>query len=106
MPFGWSARAEVTTDSKHDRPVAPKVVNRELTADSSDSVWCADITYIRTATRWVYLAAIIDVATRMIVGWSMADQMRTELVERALLNALSSRVPASKLVHGSDRGSQ
>ena len=63
--------------------------------------------YIATATGgWVYLAAIIDVVTRMIVGWSMASHMRTELVENALLHALNSRKPASRLVHHSDRGSQ
>ena len=99
-------RFKVTTNSKHDRPIAPNTLNREFRAESSDSVWCADITYIATAAGWVYLAAIIDVATRMIVGWSMANHMRTELVERALLNALTARAPASRLVHHSDRGSQ
>lgn len=99
-------RYKVTTDSKHDRPIAPNTLNREFTAESSDSVWCADITYIWTAAGWVYLAAIIDVATRMIVGWSMANHMRTELVESALMNALMARAPASRLVHHSDRGSQ
>lgn len=99
-------RFQVTTDAKHDRPVAPNTLNREFTAESSDSVWCADITYIPTAAGWVYLAAIIDLATRMIVGWSMACHMRTELVESALLNALTSRAPAERLVHHSDRGSQ
>jgi putative transposase len=99
-------RFVATTDSKHDKPVAPNTLNREFTADSSDSVWCADITYIPTAAGWVYLAAIIDLSTRLIVGWSMASHMRTELVESALLNALTSRAPASKLVHHSDRGAQ
>ena len=99
-------RFKVTTNSKHGRPVAPNALNREFTAESSDSVWCADITYIPTAAGWTYLAAIIDVATRMIVGWSMASHMRTELVESALLNALTARAPASRLVHHSDRGSQ
>jgi transposase InsO family protein len=99
-------RFKVTTDSKHDRPIAPNTLNREFTAESSDSVWCADITFIPTASGWVYLAAIIDLATRMIVGWSMATHMRTELVEAALLNALTTRAPASRLVHHSDRGSQ
>lgn len=99
-------RFKVTTDSKHDRPIAPNALNREFTAGSSDSVWCADITYVPTASGWVYLAAIIDLATRMIVGWSMATHMRTELVEAALLNALTGRAPASRLVHHSDRGSQ
>jgi putative transposase len=99
-------RFKVTTDSEHQRPIAPNTLNRDFSADSSDSVWCADITYIPTASGWVYLAAIIDLATRMIVGWSMARHMRTELVESALLNALTSRTPASELVHHSDRGSQ
>jgi putative transposase len=99
-------RFKVTTDSKHRMPVAPNVLNREFRAESSDSVWCADITYISTAAGWVYLAAILDVATRRIVGWSMANHMRTELVESALLNALTARAPASELVHHSDRGSQ
>jgi transposase InsO family protein len=99
-------RFKVTTDSRHSRPIAPNMLNREFTVSSSDSVWCADITYIPTAAGWVYLAAIIDLATRMIVGWSMASHMRTELAERALLNALTSRAPAARLVHHSDRGSQ
>jgi putative transposase len=99
-------RFKVTTDSKHGRPVAPNTLNREFDAESSDSVWCADITYIPTSSGWVYLAAILDLATRMIVGWSMAKHMRTELVEKALVNALSSRVPAARLIHHSDRGSQ
>jgi len=97
---------KVTTDSKHDSPIAPNKLNREFAAETSASVWCADITYIATSSGWVYLAAIIDVATRMIVGWSMADHMRTELIERALLHALDRRVPAKNLVHHSDRGSQ
>jgi putative transposase len=99
-------RFQVTTDSCHDEPVAPNTLQRQFTAETSDSVWCADITYLPTVGGWVYLAAIIDLATRMIVGWSMANHMRTELVEAALLNALSSRTPAARLVHHSDRGSQ
>lgn len=99
-------RFRVTTDSRHGRPVAPNVLQRAFQAETSDAVWCADITYVPTAAGWVYLAAIIDLATRMIVGWSMASHMRTELVESALLSALSWREPAAKLVHHSDRGSQ
>jgi putative transposase len=99
-------RFQVTTDSRHGEPVAPNTLNRQFSAKTSDSVWCADITYLPTAAGWVYLAAIIDLATRMIVGWSMANHMRTELIEAALLNALSSRAPAARLVHHSDRGSQ
>ncbi len=99
-------RFTTTTDSDHQRPVAPNQLNRAFDTEVIDSVWCADITYLPTAAGWVYLAAIIDLATRMIVGWSMANHMRTELVESALLNALTSREPAAKLVHHSDRGSQ
>lgn len=99
-------RFRATTDSKHAEPVAPNVLNREFTAKTSDSVWCADITAIWTASGWVYLAAVLDLATRMVVGWSMARHMRTELVEGALVSALSWRRPAERLVHHSDRGSQ
>jgi len=99
-------RYRVTTDSKHDNPIAPNTLNRQFDVESTDSVWCADITFIPTAAGWVYLAAVLDLATRMIVGWSMATHMRTELVETALLNALAARTPASRLVHHSDRGSQ
>jgi transposase InsO family protein len=99
-------RFVVTTDSGHDRPVAPNALDRQFQQQTSDSVWCADITYLWTLSGWVYLAAIIDLATRRIVGWSMARHMRTELVESALLNALACRAPAAKLVHHSDRGSQ
>ena len=99
-------RFKVATNSRHDRAVAPNTLNQDFTATESDSVWCADITYIPTMSGWTYLAAIIDLATRMIVGWSMATHMRTELIESALRNALASRAPASRLVHHSDRGSQ
>jgi len=99
-------RFVVTTDSKHASPVVPNTLDRQFQQESSDAVWCADITYLWTLSGWVYLAAIIDLATRKIVGWSMARHMRTELVECALLNALACRKPASKLVHHSDRGSQ
>ncbi len=61
-------RFKVTTNSNHDKRVAPNVLDRHFTAETSDSVWCADITYIPTAAGWVYLAAIIDLATRFVVG--------------------------------------
>ena len=99
-------RFVATTNSRHDRPVAPNALDRRFQQKTSDAVWCADITYLWTLTGWVYLAAIIDLATRKIVGWSMARHMRTELVECALLNALACRTPAARLVHHSDRGSQ
>lgn len=88
-------RFRITTDSSHGRPVAPNVLDRRFGQRTPDSAWCADITYVRTESGWAYLAVVLDVATRLIVGWSMATHMRTELVEAALTNAL---VPAENAV--------
>lgn len=95
-----------TTDSNHQKPIAPNLLNREFMAETPDSAWCADITQFATASGWVYVAVVLDLATRLVVGWSMATHMRTELVESALANALSWRAPAATLIHHSDRGSQ
>lgn len=95
-----------TTDSNHQRPIAQNLLNREFSAQTPDSAWCADITQFATASGSVYLAVVLDLATRLVVGWSMATHMRTELVESALVNALSWRAPAATLIHHSDRGSQ
>ncbi|MEZ6004496.1 MAG: IS3 family transposase [Planctomycetota bacterium] len=95
----------------HD-PVSPRpgdpdnILNREFSVESKDSVWCADITPIRTKRGWLYLAAIIDLATRLIVGWKMDSYMRSDLVESALKNALAWREPAQDLIHHTDRGRQ
>jgi len=99
-------RFRVTTDSDHSRPVAENTLNREFDQETPDSVWCADITYLWTDAGWVYLAVVLDLATRLVVGWSMATHMRTELVASALKNALATRKPANKIIHHSDRGSQ
>lgn len=99
-------RFRVTTDSNHGRPVAPNLLDRRFRQRTPDSAWCADITYVRTESGWAYLAVVLDVATRLIVGWSMATHMRTELVEAALTNALATRRPADQLIHHSDRGTQ
>ena len=69
-------------------------------------MWAGDITYIRTAAGWGYLAVILDLHSRMVVGWSMATHMRTELIEAALRNALGMRRPSKGLLHHSDRGCQ
>jgi len=95
-----------TTDSNHALPVAPNTLNRQFDVDAPDLVWAGDITYIRTATGWGYLAVILDLHTRLVVGWALADHMRTELVEQALIVALGKREPSSELLHHSDRGSQ
>lgn len=95
-----------TTDSNHCSPIAPNLLGREFSVESPDSVWCSDITYVPTASGWVYLAVVLDLYTKLVVGWAMADHMRVELVDQALSNALSWRVPAEGAMHHSDRGVQ
>jgi transposase InsO family protein len=96
-----------TTDSRHDRPVAPNVLDRRFDAALPDQKWAADITYVPTDEGWLYLAGVIDLCSRRIVGWSMADHMRTGLVADALTMALSRRSPPGDgLLHHSDRGVQ
>jgi transposase InsO family protein len=95
-----------TTDSRHDHPIAPNRLARNFTADRPDQVWLADISYIASDEGWLYLAAIKDMATREIVGWSMADHMRTELCTDALVMALQRHSPPPGLIHHSDRGVQ
>lgn len=99
-------RFRSTTDSKHDRPVAANHLGRQFDTQSADSAWCADITQLDSKSGPLYLAAILDLGTRLIVGWSIGTSMETTLVETALLNALSWRKPADEMIHHSDRGSQ
>ena len=99
-------RFVTTTDSQHSLPVAPNILNREFWPEDVDQAWVADITYFSTQSGWVYLAAIIDLKSRMVVGWELADHMRTELIDAALTNALGSRRPGPDMIHHSDRGSQ
>ena len=72
----------VTTDSKHALPIAPNLLNREFTVDAPDRVWASDITYIATSDGWLYLAAVIDLISRQVVGWSMQPHMQSSLVLR------------------------
>ena len=95
-----------TTDGNHDRPIAPNLLDRDFGADAPDRKWCCDITYIPTREGFLYLAAVIDLCSRRIVGWSMADHLRTELCLDALGMALRSRKPGDGLIHHSDRGVQ
>jgi putative transposase len=99
-------RTPRTTDSRHDRPVAPNLLDRHFTAERPDSVWLADISYIPTGEGFLYLAAIEDMATRQIVGWSMADHLRAGLCVDAPVMALQRCRPAPGLIHHSDRGVQ
>lgn len=99
-------RVPRTTNSRHDQPIAPNLLDRNFTADRSDTVWLADSSYVPTGEGWLYLAAIKDMATREIVGWSIADHLRAELVCDALLMAIQRRQPPDGLIHHSDRGVQ
>ncbi len=99
-------RYKATTDSKHALPVAPNLLERQFVASAPDQVWTADITYIPTREGWLYLAVVMDLYTRMIVGWAMDGRMTRELVMNALRMARFRRKPASGLLHHSDRGSQ
>jgi putative transposase len=109
--LGINARVKrqfvTTTDSNHDLPIAENVLNRTFTATEPDQSWVADITYVATEQGWLYLAVILDVFSRRVVGWSLADHMRTDLVLNALNSALGQRIPSTAgLVFHSDRGSQ
>jgi putative transposase len=95
-----------TTDSNHAHPVAPNLLDRNFTAEKPDTVWLCDITYIPTREGWLYLAGVMDLCSRRIVGWSMAEHLRVELAEAALAMAASNRKPAAGLIHHSDRGVQ
>src|ERR671921_2231665 len=99
-------RVPRTTDSRHDHPVAPNLLGRRFAADRPDAVWLADISYIPAGEGWLYLAAVRDMATREIVGWSMAAHLRAELCIDALVMALQHRQPGPGLIHHGDRGVQ
>ena len=95
-----------TTDSRHAFPIAPNLLERNFTAEAPDRVWLADLTYIWTAQGWLYLAAVLDLYTRRVVGWAMADHLRHELTLAALDVAIVRQRPAPGLVHHADRGVQ
>jgi len=95
-----------TTDSNHAEPVATNLLQRDFTATRPNQKWLADITYIRVAAGWLYLAVILDCFSRRIVGWSLSRQIDAELVCTALEMALRQRCPQGNVVHHSDRGVQ
>jgi putative transposase len=95
-----------TTDSHHEQPVAPNVLNREFSATAPNTKWVADITAIWTAEGWLYLAVVLDIFSRMVVGWAMDAHRDEVLVDRAARMALARRHPEPGLLHHSDRGSQ
>jgi len=99
-------RFKATTDSNHDLPVHDNRLDRSFDVSSPNTTWAADITYIWTREGWLYLAVILDLFSRKIVGWSMSERMEKQLVIDALLMALGRRKPVIGMLHHSDRGSQ
>jgi putative transposase len=99
-------RRALTTHRDPSHPVAPNLLNREFTASAPNKKWVTDITYIPTMQGWLYLSVILDLYSRMVVGWSMSGNCDEKLVERALDQALARRRPKAGLLHHSDRGSQ
>jgi transposase InsO family protein len=97
---------KVTTDSKHNFPVAKNVLNREFSPSAPNQAWGTDITYLWTQQGWIYLAVVIDLYSRRVVGWSIDRRMKKALVIRALMMAVNLRKPPAGLIHHSDRGSQ
>jgi putative transposase len=96
----------VTTDSNHKRPIAPNVLNRRFDGWKINQAWVADITYIATDEGWLYLACVMDLASRRIVGWSMSNRIKADLTCQALKSAYWRRKPLAGLIMHSDRGSQ
>jgi putative transposase len=95
-----------TTDSNHRNPVAPNVLERDFSPSQPNSTWATDITYVWTGEGWWYLAVVLDLFSRRVVGWSMSEHIDTKLVLGALEMALEGRQPPKGLIHHSDRGSQ
>lgn len=102
----WRRKFIHTTDSRHSLPVAANVLAREFKPDKPNQAWAGDITYIRTETGWLYLAVVIDLFSRKVVGWAMAPHMQASLVCDALQIAIASRNPAPGVLMHTDRGSQ
>jgi putative transposase len=99
-------RFKKTTDSDHSGPVASNLLDQDFFADGPDQKWAADISYIWTAEGWLYLAVVVGLFSRRIVGWATNDRMKKDLALIALKRALVIRQPAAGIIHHSDRGSQ
>ncbi len=97
---------KVTTDSKHNNPVCPNILNRMFDVKKTNKVWVSDITYIFTKEGWLYLCVVIDLCSRKIVGYSMSDSLKSDIVIRAFLMAWTMRKPDKGLIFHSDRGVQ
>ena len=102
----YPKRFKVTTDSNHNEAISPNILDRHFDVVAPNKVWTTDITYIWTLEGWLYVAIVLDLFSRQIVGWSIADHMRTSLCTNALQMAFWRRKPEPGLLHHSDRGSQ
>ena len=99
-------RFKRTTDSHHAFPIAPNLIDQDFSAECPNQKWAADISYVWTAEGWLYLAVILDLFARRVVGWAVSDRLHKELALKALSKALAVRRPGKGLIHHSDRGSQ
>ncbi|GAA5416968.1 IS3 family transposase ISCce3 [Paraliobacillus ryukyuensis] len=97
---------KATTNSKHHLPIYPNLLNQHFKVDKPGQVWVGDITYIWTSEGWLYLASIMDLYSRRIIGWAMGKRMTKELVITAMKRAMVTQPPTKGLIHHSDRGSQ
>lgn len=97
---------KITTRSSHRYPISPNLLGRNFRPDKPNMVWASDITYIKTMEGWLYLAVVMDLYSRKIVGWSLARNMAVDMVKNALIMAVGRRQPGAGLIHHSDRGVQ
>ena len=97
---------KATTNSRHSLPVAPNLLNQDFTCNAPDQKWCGDITYLWTDEGWVYLAIVLDLYSRRIIGWSMSKRMNKQLVCDAMQMAIKARQPTNATIMHTDRGSQ
>lgn len=99
-------RYKITTQSRHNWPVAPNLLSRNFLATAPNQKWLSDITYVRTGQGWLFLAAILDLYSRLVVGWAIESYLTDRLTLKALQMALNRRRPLPGILHHSDRGSQ
>lgn len=95
-----------TTNSDHDQPIAPNVLGRAFAVEGLDQVWVGDITYVPTREGWLYLAILLDLGSRFVVGWSTSESLEDDITLSALDQAIETRRPQAGLIHHSDRGGQ
>ena len=97
---------KVTTDSDHKFNIAPNLLDRDFTADQPNQKWAGDISYVWTREGWLYLAVILDLHSRRVIGWAVSNRMKRDLAIRALKMAIAFRAPPKGCIHHTDRGSQ